>query len=40
MGDMIDPGWAMGLAATLLNSLKEVLTYLSTGGDLHAEWDV
>ncbi len=26
VGDMIDPGWAMGLAATLLNSLKDVLT--------------
>jgi AI-2 transport protein TqsA len=26
IGDMIDPGWAMGLAATLLNSLKDVLT--------------
>ncbi len=26
LGDMIDPGWAMGLAATLLNSLKDVLT--------------
>jgi predicted PurR-regulated permease PerM len=25
-GDMIDPGWAMGLAATILNSLKDVLT--------------
>ncbi|MCH8160106.1 MAG: AI-2E family transporter [Proteobacteria bacterium] len=26
LGDMIDPGWAMGLAASLLNSLKGVLT--------------
>ncbi len=26
IGDMIDPGWAMGLAATILNSLKDVLT--------------
>jgi predicted PurR-regulated permease PerM len=26
VGDMIDPGWAMGLAATLLNSLTDVLT--------------
>ena len=26
LGDMIDPGWAMGLAATILNSLKDVLT--------------
>lgn len=26
LGDMIDPGWAMGLAASLLNSLKDVLT--------------
>ena len=26
VSDMIDPGWAMGLAATLLNSLKDVLT--------------
>ncbi len=26
LGDMIDPGWAMGLAATLLNGLKDVLT--------------
>ena len=26
LGDMIDPGWAMGLAATLLNSVKDVLT--------------
>ena len=26
VGDMIDPGWAMGLAATILNSLKDVLT--------------
>ena len=26
LGDIIDPGWAMGLAATLLNSLKDVLT--------------
>jgi len=26
LGDMIDPGWAMGLAATLLNSVKGVLT--------------
>ena len=25
-GDMVDPGWAMGLAATILNSLKDVLT--------------
>jgi len=24
--DMIDPGWAMGLAASILNSLKDVLT--------------
>jgi len=24
--DMIDPGWAMGLAATILNSVKDVLT--------------
>lgn len=24
--DMVDPGWAMGLAATILNSLKDVLT--------------
>jgi predicted PurR-regulated permease PerM len=26
LGDMIDPGWAMGLAATILNSVKDVLT--------------
>lgn len=26
LGEMIDPGWAMGLAATILNSLKDVLT--------------
>jgi len=26
LGDMVDPGWAMGLAATILNSLKDVLT--------------
>jgi predicted PurR-regulated permease PerM len=26
VSDMIDPGWAMGLAATLLNSLTDVLT--------------
>ena len=26
LGDMIDPGWAMGLAATILNALKDVLT--------------
>ena len=26
LGDIIDPGWAMGLAATFLNSLKDVLT--------------
>jgi AI-2 transport protein TqsA len=26
LGDMVDPGWAMGLVATLLNSLKDVLT--------------
>lgn len=26
LSDMIDPGWAMGLAATILNSLKDVLT--------------
>jgi len=26
IGDMIDPGWAMGLVATILNSLKGVLT--------------
>ena len=26
IGDMIDPGWAMGLVATILNSLKDVLT--------------
>ncbi len=26
LGDMIDPGWAMGLVATILNSLKGVLT--------------
>lgn len=26
IGDMIDPGWAMGLAATILNGLKNVLT--------------
>jgi len=26
IGDMVDPGWAMGLVATILNSLKDVLT--------------
>ena len=26
LGDVIDPGWAMGLVAGLLNSLKDVLT--------------
>ncbi len=26
LGDMIDPGWAMGLAATILNGLTDVLT--------------
>lgn len=26
MSDMIDPGWAMGLAASILNGLKDVLT--------------
>jgi predicted PurR-regulated permease PerM len=26
LGDMIDPGWAMGFAATILNGLKGVLT--------------
>jgi len=26
LDEMIDPGWAMGLAATILNSLKDVLT--------------
>ncbi|NCF73054.1 MAG: AI-2E family transporter [Gammaproteobacteria bacterium] len=26
LGDMIDPGWVMGLVATILNSLKGVLT--------------
>ena len=26
LGDVIDPGWAMGLAANLLNALREVLT--------------
>ena len=26
LSDMIDPGWAMGLAANILNSLKDVLT--------------
>lgn len=26
LGDMIDPGWAMGLVATLLNGLRDVLT--------------
>ena len=26
IGDMIDPGWVMGLAATILNGLKDVLT--------------
>ena len=26
LSDMVDPGWAMGLAATLLNSMKDVLT--------------
>jgi predicted PurR-regulated permease PerM len=26
LGDMVDPGWAMGFVATILNSLKGVLT--------------
>ena len=26
LGDLVDPGWAMGLVATILNSLKDVLT--------------
>jgi predicted PurR-regulated permease PerM len=26
LGEMVDPGWAMGLVATILNSLKGVLT--------------
>ena len=26
LSDMIDPGWAMGLAASILNALKDVLT--------------
>ncbi len=26
LGDMVDPGWAMGLVASILNSLKGVLT--------------
>ena len=26
LGDMVDPGWAMGFAASILNSLKDVLT--------------
>ena len=26
LGDLIDPGWAMGQAATLLNALRDVLT--------------
>jgi len=26
LGDMINPGWAMGLAASILNGLKDVLT--------------
>ena len=26
LSDMIDPGWAMGLAATILNAIKDVLT--------------
>ena len=26
LSDMIDPGWAMGLAATILNALKDLLT--------------
>ena len=26
LGDLIDPGWAMGLAANLLNALRDVLT--------------
>ena len=26
LGDLIDPGWAMGLAATILNGLRDVLT--------------
>ena len=26
LGNLIDPGWAMGLVATILNSLKDVLT--------------
>lgn len=26
LGDMVDPGWVMGLVASILNSLKDVLT--------------
>jgi AI-2 transport protein TqsA len=26
LGDIIDPGWAMGMAATMLNALRDVLT--------------
>lgn len=26
LGDIVDPGWAMGLAATLLNAIRDVLT--------------
>ncbi len=26
LGDVIDPGWAMGMAATMLNALRDVLT--------------
>ena len=26
LGDLVNPGWAMGLAATILNGLKDVLT--------------
>ena len=26
LGDMVDPGWAMGLVASILNSLKDALT--------------
>ena len=26
LSSMIDPGWAMGLAATILNGLRDVLT--------------
>ena len=26
LGDLVDPGWAMGLAATILNGLRDVLT--------------